>query len=93
MKVKVHEKLRVCEALQENQNGMGVVLNFLPDGFKCVALERNTNFGSGFFVSSVARLIIYEDKTEIGGSFGKQGGKVIWEFLKEKEKNSNKSDE
>jgi hypothetical protein len=92
MKVKVHEKLQVCEALQENQDGIGVVLNFLPDGFKCVALERNTEFG-GFFVSSVARLIIYGDKTEIAGSFGKQGGKMIWEFLKESKEDGDKSDE
>jgi hypothetical protein len=83
MRVKIHEKLRVGETLYEDQNGKGVVFNFLPDGIKCVALERNTNFGGGFFVSSVARLIIYGDKTEIGGSLGKQGGEMIWEFLKE----------
>jgi hypothetical protein len=41
----------------------------------------------------VARLIIYGDKTEIAGSFGKQGGKMIWEFLKESKEDGDKSDE
>jgi hypothetical protein len=83
MKVVVHKKYRVCEGSQENQRGIGVVLNLLPDAIKCVSLERDSKFGGGFYVSLVGKLIIYGDKTEIRGGFDGEGGEVILEFLKE----------
>jgi hypothetical protein len=93
MKIKVHEKHRVCEGLYENPNGMGVVLNLLPDAIKCASLERNNRLGSGFFVSLVGKLIIYGDKTEIRGNLDGDGGEAMLKFLKENGGNSDENNE